>query len=397
MNSTTYHAGNSTAAIQAGARWESVYTTLDALNVSTPGGRCNRPGVGGLVLGSGLSFFNARKGFVVLANGDVVDANSQQNPDLFQVLKGGSNNFGIVTKVDMEVFDNHGELWGGLLQYPSSTMSQHAKAFTRFTDNIETDPNASTIMYTSFNSEDPGDVAIFDGHVYTKPVVRPPSYDEYYAIPGVMFDTTRITNMSDLVAEVPIENGWRQAMMTCTFQNDEKMLSKALELFTLTAKKLNGTSGTWSFGNQYHPLPKIYTKHSVEKGGNILGLDRASSNLVSKFHCPSELPWENGRLMAEIVARVVMLALVQWDDAANDARFIEANRQLVDDVVVHSRSVGKANEWLYLNYAWASQDVLASYGPESVAKMRAASAKYDPNGVFQRLVPGGFKLADVGK
>ncbi|OMP83765.1 Bifunctional solanapyrone synthase [Diplodia seriata] len=218
MNSTTYHAGNSTAAIQAGARWESVYTTLDALNVSTPGGRCNRPGVGGLVLGSGLSFFNARKGFVcdsvanfevVLANGDVVDANSQQNPDLFQVLKGGSNNFGIVTKVDMEVFDNHGELWGGLLQYPSSTMSQHAKAFTRFTDNIETDPNASTIMYTSFNSEDPGDVAIFDGHVYTKPVVRPPSYDEYYAIPGVMFDTTRITNMSDLVAEVPIENGWR--------------------------------------------------------------------------------------------------------------------------------------------------------------------------------------------
>lgn len=87
-----------------------------------------------------------------------------------------------------------------------------------------------------------------------------------------------------------------------------------------------------------------------------------------------------------------MLTLVQWDDADNDARFIEANRQLIDDVVAHSRSVGKANEWLYLNYAWGTQDVLASYGPENVAKMRAASAKYDPDGVFQRLVPGGFKL-----
>lgn len=72
-------------------------------------------------------------------------------------------------------------------------------------------------------------------------------------------------------------------MMTCTFQNDEEMLSKALELFTLTAKKLNGTSGTWNFGNQYHPVPKIYTRHSIEKGGNVLGLDRASSNLVGEF------------------------------------------------------------------------------------------------------------------
>lgn len=64
MNSTTYHAENSTAAILPGARWESVYATLDALNVSSPGGRCNVPGVGGLVTGGGVSFFNARKGFV---------------------------------------------------------------------------------------------------------------------------------------------------------------------------------------------------------------------------------------------------------------------------------------------------------------------------------------------
>ena len=33
-----------------------------------------------------------------------------------------------------------------------------------------------------------------------------------------------------------------------------------------------------------------------------------------------------------------------------------------------------------------------SYGPESVARLRAASRKYDPQGVFQTLCPGGFKL-----
>lgn len=42
-----------------------------------------------------------------------------------------------------------------------------------------------------------------------------------------------------------------------------------------------------------------------------------------------------------------------------------------------------------------TQDPLASYGPESVKKMKAAAKKYDPFGVFQKLVPGGFKISKV--
>lgn len=64
MNTTTYCPEDSTAAIQVGARWGSVYATLDELGISSPGGRVSTVGVGGLVLGGGISFFNARKGFV---------------------------------------------------------------------------------------------------------------------------------------------------------------------------------------------------------------------------------------------------------------------------------------------------------------------------------------------
>lgn len=190
-------------------------------------------------------------------------------------------------------------------------------------------------------------------------------------------------------------------MMTCTFQNDEEVLNKVVELFRGTVENLNGTSGTWNFGNQYHPIPKIYAQHSVEKGGNVLGLERASSNLVRKsFSLPvGDSHWALSRriLMPKVLPCAVMLTLVQWDDAENDETFINANKQLIDDVIAHSRSVDKADDWLYLNYAWQTQDVLNSYGLDNVAKMRAASAKYDPDGVFQRLVPGGFKLSDVGK
>ncbi|RAH85470.1 FAD-binding domain-containing protein [Aspergillus japonicus CBS 114.51] len=39
---------------------------------------------------------------VLLADGRVVDANAHENPDLYQALKGGGTNFGIVTRFDLE-------------------------------------------------------------------------------------------------------------------------------------------------------------------------------------------------------------------------------------------------------------------------------------------------------
>lgn len=60
-------------------------------------------GVGGLLLGGGLSFLSAQYGLpcdtvinyeVVLANGSIVDARSDSNSDLYLALRGGGNQFG---------------------------------------------------------------------------------------------------------------------------------------------------------------------------------------------------------------------------------------------------------------------------------------------------------------
>jgi hypothetical protein len=50
---------------------------------------------------------------------------------------------------------------------------------------------------------------------------------------------------------------------------------------------------------------------------------------------------------------------------------------------------------LYLDYADITQNPLASYGAENVKKMKEAAKKYDPSEVFQKLVPGGFKISKV--
>ena len=53
-------------------------------------------------------------------------------------------------------------------------------------------------------------------------------------------------------------------------------------------------------------------------------------------------------------------------------------------------------EFQYINYAFQDQDPLGRYGPTALGKIKAASKKYDPGQVFQKLVPGGWKLATAG-
>ena len=49
---------------------------------------------------------------VVLADGRVVEANATTHADLFRVLKGGGNNYGIVTRFDMATFEAK-RVWDG--------------------------------------------------------------------------------------------------------------------------------------------------------------------------------------------------------------------------------------------------------------------------------------------
>lgn len=60
-----------------------------------------------------------------------------------------------------------------------------------------------------------------------------------------------------------------------------------------------------------------------------------------------------------------------------------------------SKSMGGEMDFVYLNYAYAFQDPLGSYGPKNVQHIRDVAAAYDPAEVFQRRVPGGFKISRV--
>lgn len=166
-------------------------------------------GIGGLVLGGGYSWFTSARGFVadgvvnieiVTADGSIINVNRTSNADLFVGLKGGGNNFGIVTRFDLPAFQ-FGPMWGGLKIYSNSTTDAQITAFVNFTNNAKTDTHANLINYYSYNTVDKAHI-VFNVIDYTLPVANPPIYNQINAIPGLISDTTRIANLSSYTDEL---------------------------------------------------------------------------------------------------------------------------------------------------------------------------------------------------
>lgn len=94
-----------------------------------------------------------------------------------------------------------------------------------------------------------------------------------------------------------------------------------------------------------------------------------------------------------------MLAVYQlylaWDTVEEDELFHQAGEYLISELSSFAKELVKDNEFIYLDYAFKNQDPLKSYGPANVQFLKETAAKYDPTGVFQTLVPGGFKISKV--
>lgn len=114
---------------------------------------------------------------------------------------------GIVVRYDVYTFQAE-DLWGGVVSYPFSTATQQIEALVDFGDNVKNDPNSSAVtFFTSSNLAN--ETSVINVYDYTKPVVRPAIFKKFLAIRGNLSDTTRIANLSNMVAELEQPDGFR--------------------------------------------------------------------------------------------------------------------------------------------------------------------------------------------
>src|ERR687888_494887 len=101
-----------TATIGGGCLLGDVDAATHEHGMATPVGILSTTGAGGLVLGGGMGYLSRKAGLsidnllaaeVVLADGSVVNADENENDDLYWAIRGGGGNFGAVTQMTLRL------------------------------------------------------------------------------------------------------------------------------------------------------------------------------------------------------------------------------------------------------------------------------------------------------
>jgi FAD/FMN-containing dehydrogenase len=145
------------AHVQGGALWGDVDRETQRFGLATPGGVVSDTGVAGLTLGGGYGWLRRKYGLasdnvvaaqVVLADGRVVTASEDENPDLFWALRGGGGNFGIVTAFTFRLHPVGPEVGFSATFYPLEEIGQVLHGYRDATEQFPDEVTATIVTMT---------------------------------------------------------------------------------------------------------------------------------------------------------------------------------------------------------------------------------------------------------
>ncbi|QRV98417.1 FAD-binding domain protein [Ceratobasidium sp. AG-Ba] len=377
LNEVTYHPATvaadgsvGTVDIGSGLVWDDVYKTLQSQNVNVVGGRVTGVGVGGFILGGGYSWLSNQYGLtidtvtafeVVLPSGIITTASATTNPDLFWGLKGGFNNFGVVTKFTLLAFPQ-GQVWGGLTTYTEGQLAKLNNAVVDFVKTVN-DPKASIIpAYNSIIGQPGVSLLMF----YDGPTPPAGIFERFLSIPHFTSDV-KTRSFTSLVQASPsdITYGTRGAFNTVSL----KTYSSSLIEQVLNQTKFWGQKFAFegALFISYDVEPFLQTMTSRSKGG---------AYPHDNFLMPLNLYYA-------------------WLSDTKDKMFTDAMEEsaqvIYNQAVAEGQDIAGLKQIKYGNYAPASsnQDLRSIYG-DNLPRLKQLKAQYDPTNTMG--LAGGFRF-----
>ncbi|KAM0330774.1 hypothetical protein ACHAQA_003728 [Verticillium albo-atrum] len=387
-NLTTLAVSSDRKSVQVGPgyKWGAVYKYLEQYDLAVAGGRLAPVGVPGLLLAGGVSFYGNQAGWaadnvleyeVVLSSGRVVKASATENTDLFWALKGGSNNFGIVTKFTLRTFPSKRVLAGAY-----TVGGDHVDDFLLAVANysaFNTDPLSHIVpMVVPSDAENSiaSVVLFYDSETESNPAC----FEPFLSIPSIA-NTLDFKTVADFAVEVgglvvDNINDVFVAGSTVGKNYDELLMGIQIshDVFISQLPSLYAAVPIEDFvliSINWQPITELWQAGSARANpaGNPLGIDIKNKG--------SLLAW----------AEVVEWKSDKYADAVN--KWVESTTKAINDA---TKAAGIFDAFNYMGEAAAFQEVFPGYGAANAKKLLDISRKYDPLRVFQRLLPGGFKL-----
>ncbi|KAI5886885.1 FAD-binding domain-containing protein [Schizophyllum commune H4-8] len=374
FSEVTYDEATENVVVGAGNVWDNVYATLEPLGRMVVGGRVSGVGVAGFTLGGGMCCYSWKTNQygltvdtiqayeLVKPSGEIATVTAESDADLFWALKGGFNNYGIVTRFTLKTHPQPEQVWGGIITYTQDQVDKVSEAVANFSAKV-TDPKAAIISAYNFLL---GEIGISQLFFYDGP--EPPSgiFDELLEIPHFSKDV-KARSFVDLVTSNPsnVTGGQRGVFNTVSLE------SYPLDMvqFIANETKRVGSKLAWKSGNfisyDIEPFLPGHLSHGAE-GSSAYPPTRAKGFL------PLNLYYAWGADLA--------------DDVVFDA--IRESAQKISDYAVSSGQ-DISGFPLYPNYAIfnRSLDELYQGNTQRLAEIRA---RVDPYNVM--ALAGGFKF-----
>lgn len=144
----------STARVNPGTRWRDVLAAGDPLGLIGLSGTAPSVGVVGYTLGGGVGLLMRTFGYaadsviaaeIVTADGQLLRADRDQNPDLLWALKGGGGNFGVITALEFKLHPVR-QVYSGVAAYPAERASEFLRRWAAWTVDAADDVTSAAVL-----------------------------------------------------------------------------------------------------------------------------------------------------------------------------------------------------------------------------------------------------------
>lgn len=146
------------AQAQGGATLADVDAATQEHGLATTLGVISMTGIGGLTLGGGIGWLMGKHGLacdnvisveLVTADGRVLNASDEENPELFWALRGGGGNFGVATSFTYRLHPVGPEVVGGLAVHPVEDARELLRFFREFCGEVPDEIRLQAGLLTS--------------------------------------------------------------------------------------------------------------------------------------------------------------------------------------------------------------------------------------------------------